>query len=489
MSFWGSLSRYRRALLVVFLLTLPFVHPSVFSDGRGYYAYLRSPLIDHNFQFAGDWNARPSENLRNCRVCSPTVKQYWNNPAQGLLVIELSEHFYANPITKTGHLPNFYTVGPAMLWSPFVALAHIAVLCADHFGAHVIPDGHSWPYIYALSFATALYGFLGIYLSFLLAAKYLGERWAFWAALGIWFASSLPLGMYLEPSWSHAHSAFAVALFLWYWDRTRNSRTIKQWCVLGLAAGLMIDVYLANAVFFLLPAMECVADYVRIWPNPSRFWECLRRHLAFALSAIAAFSPMLITRAIVFGNPLVLGLYTKVPWDWKSPALLQVLFSSKHGLFVCTPILLIAVVGLIALARVDRWLGCACAAMVIAFYLLIAAYPWWYGMVSFGNRFFISLTPIFVLGLAAAFSWVSQFWPDAASGARRLVPLTAVLILWNLGLVYQYSHDLFFPDGDGRVSWSEVTYNQFRVVPGDVLHELAGKISLNAFASERGRGN
>jgi hypothetical protein len=32
-------------------------------------------------------------------------------------------------------------------------------------------------------------------------------------------------------------------LFLWYWDRTRESRTIKQWILLGVIAGLMIGVY------------------------------------------------------------------------------------------------------------------------------------------------------------------------------------------------------------------------------------------------------
>ena len=93
-------------------------------------------------------------------------------------------------------------------------------------------------------------------------------------------------------------------------------------------------------------------------------------------------------------------------------------------------------------------------------------------MYSFGNRFFISLTPVFVLGLAAAFSWAASLWGDSRAAARRLVPITALLILWNFGLVYQWSHFLFFPEGVGQVSWTEVIYNQFRVVPRDVFNDL-----------------
>ena len=472
-SFWRSRSRFERALFILFILTLPFVHRSVFSDGKGYYAYLRSPLIDHNLRFASDWNDPPVKLLQECRACPVSAKQYWNHPANTLLFVNLNGHIYANPITKTGHLPNFYTVGPAMLWFPFVGVAHLAVLAADRLGFSVPADGHSWPYILALSGATALYGFLGLYLSFQLAKNFVEERWAFLATLGIWFASSLPTTMYLEPSWSHTHSAFCVSLFLWYWYRTRDDRSWRQWIVLGLISGLMVDVYLANGIFLLAPAIDCVLAYSRIWRDPQLLWKSFRLHLLFAASAIVAFSPMLITREIVFGNPFTFGMYANVAWNWRSPAFRAVLFSPKVGLFVCTPILLLAVLGLFALCRLDRKMGWTCLLLAGAFYWLISVYPWWNGMYSFGNRFFISLTPVFVLGLAAAFSWSARLWSDSPAAARRLVPITALLVLWNFGLMYQWSHFLFFPEGVGQVSWSEVLYDQFHEVPRDVFSDLS----------------
>ena len=121
--------------------------------------------------------------------------------------------------------------------------------------------GSRGPYLVAMGLATALYGFLALFIAFRLARKYVGEQWAFLATLGIWLASSLPVYMYLNPSWAHALSAFSVALFLWYWDRTREARLAGQspgrspgpWMILGLLGGLMMDVYYLNVALLVFP--------------------------------------------------------------------------------------------------------------------------------------------------------------------------------------------------------------------------------------------
>lgn len=485
LSLWRSRSRFERTIFILFILTLPFIRARVKWDGIGYYAYLRSPLIDHNLQFAGDWKRPPEKMYYACNACSSDAKLYWNNPANELLFVRLDDHMYVNPITKTGHLPNFYTVGPAILWFPFVAPTHLAVLAADHLGFRIPSHGHSWPYIAALSLGTAFYGLLGLWLSFDLAKNYMEERWAFWATIGIWFASSLPVYMYLNPSWSHTHSAFCVALFLWYWHKTQKNRTVKQWALLGAIAGLMLDVYMANGVFFLAPAIDGIARLVEAWRSRDLriASKAVQHELIFAITALIAFSPMLIAREIVYGNPFAQGFYMNVPWNWKSPLLGKVLFSTQHGLFVWTPILLLAVLGLFALYRRDRRMAGCCMLMSLAFYYLISSDPWWYGTLSFGNRFFVSLTPIFVLGLGSLFSAAARLWPDSRTAARRLVPVTVLFILWNIGVIYQWStHMVPTP---GVVQWTDVLYDQFRTVPGRILHDVAAKFEPHSQAKEQ----
>src|SRR5262249_33919543 len=132
---------------------------------------------------------------------------------------------------------------------------------ARAFGSTVAADGFSAPYRFAMALGTAVYAFLGLLLAMRLAAKYVGERWAFLATVAIWWASSLPVYMYFNPSWSHAHSGFVVALFLWYWHETREARSSTQWIVLAAIAGLMLNVYYPNAMMLVVLATESLPQY------------------------------------------------------------------------------------------------------------------------------------------------------------------------------------------------------------------------------------
>ena len=461
MGIWRSRSGAEKTLIVLFLLTLPFVQPRVGGDGRAYYAYVRSLLIDHNLQFKGDWKD------------PKTLPKLDTVDAQGHPVS-------FNSYTKNGHIANFYPVGPAILWAPFLLTAHAAVLLLRHMGWHVAADGFSPPYLITMALTTALYGFAGLWLSFRLARDYFDERWAFWATLGIWLASALPAYMYVEPSWSHAHSAFAVALFLWYWHRTRSGRTTEQWIVLGLISGLMLDIYFANAVFLLIPLLENCWNCRDAWMDEANraktFVGILRTDSLYGAAILAAFFPTLVARKIVFGSAFAIGGYSNQRWRWTSPSLWKVLFSSEHGLLPWTPILALALVGTFMLWRCAPEIGRYLVPAALGFYLLISVYPWWGGIVSFGNRFFISLTPIFVIGLACAFSEFARFWSDVRGAALRVATVSVVLILWNIGLLLQWGTGLM--PSIGPVYWDEVLYNQFRVLPGQVIHSIRSRLSM-----------
>jgi len=450
---WRSRSSYEKALFFLFFLSLPFLHAVVNGDGIGYYAYVRSPLVDHNFSFSSDWQ----------------------DPTEELEKIFMRDHFVDNPVTKTGHLPNFYSVGPAILWSPFLIVTHLAVLGLAHSGWQIATDGHSWPYLGAMAGATALYGFAGLCLSFAMARRFVDERWAFWATVGAWFGTLVPLYMYLLPAWSHTHSVFVTSLFFWYWLRTRCTRTSGQWLILGLLSGLMIDVYQLDAVFLVAVVYEALSAYAEAYFTRSGRAEMLakelRLHALFALGTIIGLLPTLVTRQIVFGSPFAAGPYTLSQWKWSSPAFAQVLFSTNHGLFLFTPIVVLAFAGLFYLRCLDQTVGSICLLTAIIFCCLIACYPWWHGAVGFGNRFFVSLTPIFVLGLSSLFAWASRLWQGARAASLRLVPITLLFVIWNIGLMYQWQTHLM--PRYGIIDWQELVYNQFRVVPIQALHDLS----------------
>jgi hypothetical protein len=344
-------------------------------------------------------------------------------------------------------------------------------LLLDKLGAHVPADGFSRPYRIAIALGTALYGFLGLLLSYRVARKYTSDYAAAAATLAIWFGSSLIVYMYFDPAWSHAHSAFTVALFIWYWDFTRGARTLRQWTVLGLLGGLMADVYYPNALVMLLPLVETAARLPGTnSPEAKRssLARLMRGYLlcvvAFAVAFVAALLPTFLTRWIVYGSPFEAGSYTHWAWHFGSPAFLPVLFSADHGLFSWTPLVMLGIVGLFFLVRHRRLLAVAFLTTFLAYYYLIASFPFWDGESSFGNRFFISLTAIFVFGLAALLDSLATATARAPTLLRNApAAALALLVLWNLGMVFQWGTHLI--PARGAISWRQMAYNQVAVVP------------------------
>lgn len=444
----------RRVLFLVFLLSLPLVNPIVHGDGVGYYAYARAPLIEHGLDFVHDYQ-RANESFRESRL-----------DANGQPKPEFR--------TRTGHLLNHFTVGPAMLWSPFLLLAHGGVLIARALGSSVAADGFSAPYRYAMAFGTALCGFLGLLLSFELACKYAGPIWSFLATLGVWWASPLPVYMYFNPSWSHAHSAFMVALFLWYWDDTRGHRGWKRWIILGLISGVMLDVYYANFMILAVLLVEALPQYAHVLQfgrqvSPS-FTELAGRHLLFAVVVLLVMLPTFVSRWIVYGGPFETGYLSLQDFLWRDPVFLSVLFSANHGLLAWTPILAISIIGVVLFAIRNPRVGVPFLTACAAFYAFISFYPDWAGISSYGNRFFLSLTALFILGLAFALERLASVF------ARPRVPMIlasgalACFVLWNLGLIYQWGTHLV--PARGPISFRQATYNQFHVVPGQLTSRL-----------------
>jgi hypothetical protein len=449
---------YQRILLVFFLLSMPIVNPTVHGDGVGYYAYPRAILIQHNLRFEEDWRH------------ANKYFTFWR--------VQADEGLNPNQYTSTGYVENHFTVGPGMLWAPFLIFAHLLVLIWNAFGGHIAADGFSKPYLIAMAVGTAVYGSLGLLFSFLLARKYVRDRWAFLATVGIWLASSLPVYMYFNPAWSHAHSAFTVALFVWYWERTRGSRTVLQWTLLGLAGGLMVAVYFPNGVFLLLPMVEALVAHRSAW-NAEHWWrpqkQILIREAAFVGAIILALVPTLITRRIIYGGLFRFGAYTVLPWNWRAPHWREVLFSADHGALSWTPILALALIGLLMAPRGAKVITFYLGAGAAVFYYVIACYPFWDGMASFGNRFLISLTAIFVFGLALFFQRCSKHFRDGGRAFVAAAGLVAALSAWNAGFIFQWGEHMVRVRGE--ISFREMMHNQVFVVP----REFAGHLYAYLF--------
>src|SRR5262249_42511950 len=118
---------------------------------------------------------------------------------------------------------------------------------------------------------------------------------------------------------------------------------------------------------------------------------------------------------------------------WTDPHLVDILWSSRNGLFSTSPILYLGAIGLalFAIARPAVGLS-ALAAVVVMTYFNACIQDWW-GSDGFGGRRFDGLIPLFAVGLAAFVDRGSGFVRRHAVGS--IVAALAALAVWNLGLM------------------------------------------------------
>ena len=147
------------------------------------------------------------------------------------------------------------------------------------------------------------------------------------------------------------------------------------------------------------------------------------------------------------------------------------LFSSYHGLFFTAPVLVLAVLGWLFVVRSDKALVAgSCIAVAGIAYSSSTRIGWWAG-VSFGARYFIGLTPLFVFGLASLLARSEALTSFGRAFATLILALAALCTLWTYGYYLQAAMGLTsFSEYHPAAQWLT---NQLAILyhPGKALSE------------------
>jgi hypothetical protein len=298
-------------------------------------------------------------------------------------------------------------------------------------------------------YGSAFYGFLALVLSAAAAVKILhangaagtGRRTDVAVVIAVWLGTPLLFYMYVSPPFSHACSAFAVAAFVLAWLHVRERWSTRGFVLLGVLAALMTMVREQDLFFTVGPALDLAVTLMRRRPpsaagKPGRPTGALIVGAAAGVAAAAvAYLPQALAYLALNGRIGPSQLVTRKMY-WAAPHALQVMFSPEHGLFVWTPLALVALAGVAILAAKGGDRGRV--AMVLAVMFAAQVYvsgcvDSWSAAGAFGARRFVGTTVILVVGLAAL----------ARTPARRLVRscVTGAVVLciwWNLALMVQF---------------------------------------------------
>jgi hypothetical protein len=391
---------------------------AIFKEGDplGYYLYARSIVHDGDIDFSNELS-------------------FFKKPGTQLV----GGIGLFNP--RTQRYTNQYTIGFPLLVLPFYGTFSAIV-------SHWYHERSDWlldQTIFCLG--SILLGILGIWLSYKFVSYYFSSEISLLATVIFWVSSPVIFYFIVEPYLSHLASIFGVSAFLCLWKTESISSNLRA-ILMGLMAGIITMVRQQEVLMIIIPIAFAVFS-----PNFSlRRITILRDAILFIASFLLAFSIQMIVWKILTGHFLVFSYSEGQYFDFSAPKLFKVLFSSNHGLLIWHPIFLICLLGLIFSRTLSRP---AKIAFLIAFlfqlYVTSSWWMWWMGH-SFGNRAFLGLTPIFILGLSA---FLKEFLQ--AGRVKSVVLIFAVLSIWNGILMMGYVSEMI--PHQGEFSWVQFIKN------------------------------
>jgi hypothetical protein len=351
-------------------------------------------------------------------------------------------------------------VGPALLWAPLYLVLSLLQWLASAAGLARPPDGYDWLLQLAPGVTGALAATASAMLAWRTARTVTTEAAATVGVLAAWLGSHAVYYSMVSPSYSHAASMLTSALFFHAWITTRHRMSVGRAATWGALAGACALMRWQDAIFLLVPFVEVLR-----WQGP---WRArLLAALAAGAAFVLVFSPQMMVWTVLYGQPFAIPQGPSF-MQWTSPHPFAVLFSDRHGLFSWAPMLVPATIGLLAAMRQrPAWRWPLALVLLVSWYVNAAVADWWAGE-AFGARRFLSLFPLFAVGLSV---WVTRPASRTVAIPRLAVILVLGALNWLLLLQYQiYMKGLpelaAYPQG-----WFAMWLERF-FVPGRVVEWL-----------------
>lgn len=379
--FWLAYRRFLRlagqelalvlALWMVMVQTGSEPKQTIVADGMGYYDYLTSWFIAHDFD----------------RNTLDTIPERLKK-APGYVPFE-------------GGVINKYPAGTALLESPFFLYALSKSTPAEN-----PPIGNEAPFQQAIAYAGLFYLFWGlVFFRKLLESYGVSRWWSLFAQILAVFATPLIYYSTAEPSFSHVYSFFSISAFLVYARRYLLQPRFDHLLGMALFLGLTVLLRQVNIlVFFVLPFLAGSA---------ARLGKALRwlvQHpfqtvwTGFAFAAVVGIQCWLWYRQT--GHWIVYS-YQGESFDFAHPQWLNFMVSFRKGWLLYTPVAVWSVVAILwrIRNRESRFESMAWLAFFIGItYVFSSWWAWEYGA-SFGSRVMVDFTALILLPFIL---WIRQ---------------------------------------------------------------------------------
>ena len=390
------------------------------SDGYSYYVYLPAVYIYHDLSLdalARDWYDGTYPEFSAIRRW-PTTGRWLDAVPIGVAVLMLPFFLAADALTKWSNLPR---------------------------------DGFSFYYQHGAGLAGVAYFVAGLALVRRMLARHFSDGVVLATLLTVTWGTNLFHYGTFDATFSHAFSFFLVAAWIVIVDRWWERPTLRRSLAAGAAAGAIVLTRNVNAIFFLLLPLYGVSRLRDLARRGIQLWS---RRRALVVAGAAASACLFVQAAYYrfttdawWVNSYVL-LNNRFNFD--TPRIASVLFSTQKGLFFWSPALALAVVGAVVARGWTRGIVVAAATISAAQLYIIASWSDWQLGGSFGHRGFTDGFALTAPLIAATYDWASTRRPVRIA----ITVFATAAVLLSVAQMIQY--------WIGILPFASTTWTQYR---------------------------
>ena len=351
-----------------------------YGDAMGYYMYLSSTFIYKNH--------KSIEELPTNKGIRPFIHSYAAQIGSGQR-------------TPKGYVLNQYTYGIALLELPFFLTAHVWEYLRGGNG-----NGFSPSYQLAVMLSSLFYGFLGLWITYRVLKQYFSQPIASITAALILIGTNLFWFLFYQQGMAHVPLFFLFALLLHYTIKIYSVGSYPHFICLGFVAGRITVIRPIDGLCILIPIL-----YNNGKPFLINKWNFIVSHwhkiLIAGCSFVVPIIPQLLYWKWLTGYWVYDSYGPNQAFDFLHPKLLAGLFGPSNGWLFYTPLMLLAIAGLLFRKNYRPFVGAICLFLVLYTW---AIYSWFLPnyINGLGSRPMIDAYPLLALPLAACINEVAR---------------------------------------------------------------------------------
>lgn len=417
-------------------------------DSWGYNAYLPAAFIHHD--------------LDSLQRTHQTCRQY-----HGGMNLTIDNPYGIDCATHVGDGIQVlrYTMGVAILQSPFFFLGHVYSIITD--GPQ---DGYAFPYVFAVHLGSMIYVFLGLLLLNAVLKDFFQQSTRLFVLATLTLATNLYYFTIYSGPMAHSYLFSCYCLLIYATHCFYQFPRLKWALWIGFSAGLITLIRPVELIVLAIPFFYGIVSWKAFKERLIFFKQHLGLLIPAAILYVLIGLPQFIYWKILTGE-FIFNSYGELGFDFANPKIWKGLTGYANGWLMYTPIMAFSIAGLAFLIKKRTWLLPILIFLPLHVYII---YSWWcwYYINGLGSRPMVETYALlaFPLGYTIDYlqrrRWANFIW----------IGLLCFFTLLNIFQTYQHYKGIL---------WSEATNRAyFWAIFGKVERNAADLIAFDSNESQ-----